>query len=57
MTAHDLDVILHTQNFSHPARSLEGVIDSLVASGSLACGSADATALANAVHEVLGVQI
>jgi hypothetical protein len=55
--AREVELVLHLENFSQSARNLESVMNSLIAGGSLACGSADATAVANAAQNVLGVQV
>jgi len=49
--------VYHEENFSPAARGLENTINSLVASGGLTCGSADAIAFANAAQSVLGIQV
>jgi hypothetical protein len=56
-SARQQDVILHYENFSQSARGLEGTINTLVSSGGLDCGSANATAFANATQSVLGIQV
>lgn len=57
VTAREREVVLHTENFSQPARGLEGVLNSLIIGGGVTCSSADATAFANAAQGVLGIQV
>lgn len=50
-------IVVNTENFTQTARTLEGTMNAVIASGNLTCGSADAVPLANATQGVLGRQV